>query len=331
MREASFIDKNKKRWYDIENFEKENPDEIASDFIDLVGDLSYAKTHYPHSQITNYINFIAARVYKTIFAKKTNSPFLDFWRRDFPLIIGHQKKALWSALSFFLIFSVLGYICSFLDTNFIDSVLGSGYVEMTKANIKKGMPFGVYATDDALTMFLTIFANNLWVGLLVYMSGILLGIGSFYLTFKNGLMFGAFMAFFFKNKLGTDALFVIMLHGTLELMGLVLECMAGLILGLSFLFPGTLTRMQSLKKGFLESAKIYIGTVPFTILAAFIESYVTHLGKAGFNQSNLLITILLVMVFVGSWVFVVWYYFIYSKNLAKKIPLEQYLKETTRN
>ncbi len=69
---------------------------------------------------------------------------------------------------------------------------------------------------------------------------------------------------FYQNQLGLQSFLVIMLHGTLELMGLVLECMAGLILGLSFLFPKTLTRKQSFMKGLNESAKIYIGTVPFT-------------------------------------------------------------------
>jgi uncharacterized membrane protein SpoIIM required for sporulation len=331
MREATFIDKNKSRWYDIENFEKEDPDHIASDFIDLVGDLSYAKTHYPHSQITNYINFIAARVYKSIFSKQEKSPILNFWKKDFPLAIGHNQKVLWLALGFFGIFAVLGYVCSFLDPNFIDSVLGSGYVEMTKANIKKGIPFGVYDTEAPFNMFLKIFANNLLVGLMLYMSGILLGIGTFYFTFKNGLMVGTFFAMFFKSNLGFDALLVIMLHGTLELFGLVLECMAGLILGLSFLFPHTLTRRESIKKGMLESAKIYIGTAPFTILAAFIESYVTRLGQAGLAKTNIITSSILILVFVGSIYFVAWYYFIYAKKMAKIISLENYLKSIVKN
>jgi uncharacterized membrane protein SpoIIM required for sporulation len=330
MREASFIDKNKHRWHDIEHFEKENPDEISSDFIDLVNDLSYAQTHYPHSRITNYINFLAARVYKSIFVQQDKNPILEYWKKDFPLVIGHNQKVLWVAVSFFFTFSILGYVCSFLDTNFIESVLGAGYVQMTEANIKKGIPFGVYESKSALSMFLTIFANNLFVGLIVYMSGILLGIGTFYHTFKNGLMFGTFMAMFFKHSLGIQAVCVIMLHGTLELMGLILECMAGLILGLSFLFPNTLTRKEALKKGMLESAKIYIGTIPFTILAAFIESYVTHLGKGGFSQANPLIMILLAIVFISSWVFVIWYFFIYSKKVAKAFPLEDYLKEIVK-
>lgn len=331
MREANFIDKNRRKWYDIENFEKTDPDEIASDFIDLVGDLSYAKTHYKHSKITSYLNYLAANVYKSIFGRQEKSAIIDFWRLDFPLTVGHHKKVLWLATGLFLLFCVLGYVLSYLDADFIDSVLGSGYVTMTQENIKKGIPFGVYTTDNQLTMFLRIFANNLFVGLLVYMAGIFLGIGTFILTFKNGLMVGCFMAMFFKNQLGFDALFVIMLHGTLELFGLILECMAGLILGLSFLFPNSLSRWDALKKGFFESAKIYIGAIPFTILAAFLESYITHLGKAGLRNTNLSVTILLVVIFAGSWFFIIWYYFIYSKNLEKNITYEQYLKGIIKN
>jgi uncharacterized membrane protein SpoIIM required for sporulation len=335
MREAYFIDKNKDRWMGIEGNEKGNPDEKASDFIDLVNDLSYAQSHYPHSNITHYINYVATDVYKSIFKTKRQSPFMEFWQKDFPLIIGHNKKVLWLALGMFLAFSVLGFVCSYLDANFIDSILGSNYVQMTLENIKKGQPFGVYQTsniggDNPFSMFLRIFANNLFVGLLLYMSGFLLGIGSFYFSFQNGLMFGSFMALFFQQHVGGQAVMVIMLHGTLELMGLVLEFMAGLILGLSFLFPGTLTRAQARKRGFWESAKIYIGTVPFTILAAFIESYVTHLGKRGiaFSQNNLAVTLLLLAVFIGSWVFVVWYYFIYSRRWSQTVPLNEYLKQT---
>ena len=330
MRETIFIDRNKSRWEDIETYQKENPDEVASDFIDLVGDLSYAQTHYPHSKITSYLNFLAARVYKSIYQRLNNNPIIDFWKKDFPLIIGHHQKVLWLAVAFFLTFSTLGAICSLLEPDFIEAVLGGGYVEMTENNIRKGIPFGVYADEVPSRMFLRIFANNLFVGLLVFMSGILLGIGTFYHTFKNGLMVGTFLTMFFKHSLGFMAFFVIMLHGTFELMGLVLECMAGLILGLSFLFPNTLTRKQALRRGMLESAKIYIGTIPFTLLAAFIESYITRLGKSGLDSSNLLVTAILVLVFVGSWVFIIWYFFFYSKKMAREFPLEVYLKEISK-
>ena len=119
-----------------------------------------------------------------------------------------------------------------------------------------------------------------------------------------------------------------MLHGTLELMGLVLETMAGLILGLSFLFPHTLTRWQAFKKGLIESGKIFIGVFPITLLAAFIESFITRLGNTGFQNIPLYISVLLIMILIASWVFIIYYFFIYSKKLSQKVPLEEYLKST---
>ena len=329
MRETTFIDKNKSRWIDIETYQKEDPDEISSDFIDLTSDLSYAQTHYPHSKITSYLNFLAARVYKSIYQKKEGNPIIDFWKKDFPLILGHNQKVLYLATAFFITFCSLGAILATIEPDFIEGVLGSGYVEMTENNIRKGIPFGVYADELPFKMFLHIFANNFFVGLILYMSGVFIGLGSFYHTFKNGLMVGTFLTMFFKHNLGFQAIFVINLHGTFELMGLVLECTAGLILGLSVLFPDTLSRKQAFKKGMFESAKIFIGTIPFTFIAAFIESYITRLGSAGLQSSNLLVSSLLVILFISCWAFLIWYFFIYSRKLAKAIPLEEYLKSIT--
>jgi len=328
MRESTFIDKNFKRWEEIESDLKTDPDEISSDFIDLMNDLSYAQTHYPHSKISEYVNSLSSRVYKKIFLqqKQDKNPFYYFWVKDFPAIIGHHSKILWLSTAIFFTFCILGYVCSFIDTGFIEGILGADYVKMTEANIKKGEPFGVYKSESALNMFLSIFSNNLRVGLLLFISGIFLGIGSFYLTFTNGIMVGAFLSLFIQNNLGTDAIFVIMLHGTFELMGLVLECMAGLILGLSFLFPGTLTRKQAFRKGLSESVKIYIGTIPFTTIAALIESYITYLGKNGFETTNIFVLLLLSLVFISSWLFVIWYFFIYSRKLTEKYTYEQYLE-----
>lgn len=329
MRESTFIDKNFKRWEEIESDLKTDPDEISSDFIDLMNDLSYAQTHYPHSKINEYVNSLSSRVYKKIFLqqKQDKNPFYHFWVKDFPATIGHNIKVLWLATTIFFTFCILGYICSFIDTDFIEGILGQDYVRMTEENIRKGEPFGVYDSESPLVMFLSIFSNNLRVGLILFISGMCLGIGSFYYTFSNGVMVGAFLSLFIQNNLGTDAIFVIMLHGTFELMGLILECMAGFILGLSFLFPGTLTRKQAFRKGLSESVKIYIGTLPFTTIAALIESYVTYLGKQGFQNNNTLVMLFLSLVFIGSWLVVIWYFFIYSKKLTEKYPYEKYLED----
>src|SRR5699024_2003508 len=51
---------------------------------------------------------------------------------------------------------------------------------------------------------------------------------------------------------------------------------AGLVLGKSILFPGTYTRLQSFVQGIKDSLKIMVSTVPFFIIAGFLEGFVTR-------------------------------------------------------
>ena len=44
MREAMFIKKNAEKWNTYQNSPTDNPDETAERFINLIDDLSYAKT-----------------------------------------------------------------------------------------------------------------------------------------------------------------------------------------------------------------------------------------------------------------------------------------------
>ena len=324
MRESTFIDRNRSKWKEIEDSEKKDPDETASDFVEIISDLSYAQTRYPHSKIGSYLNHLAVNAYRSVYRHKKPQPLLEFWKTTFPLILGKNRKTLWLASALFLIFCTLGAVCANLEPEFVESVMGSEYIAMTEDNIAKGEPFGVYATENPLQMFLRILANNLFVGLLVFISGIFMGIGSIYHTFKNAIMVGSFFHLFFRADLGLNALVVVGLHGTLELMGLVLECMAGMILGLSVLFPGTLTRRQAFRKGLNQSARIYLGTVPFTLIAAFIESYITRYGSTGLFSNPTLMTGLLLLVFILSWVILVWYFFIYSRRVARSVPDSEY-------
>jgi uncharacterized membrane protein SpoIIM required for sporulation len=156
------------------------------------------------------------------------------------------------------------------------------------------------------------------VGLVVFASGLLAGLGTLYHTFKNALMVGSFFQLFFDANLGLSALVVVGLHGTLELMGLVLHCTAGLVLGLNSFFPGNLTRAQAFKQGVQHSVRIWIGTLPITLLAAFIESYLTRLGAQGLSKETPFLSAALILVFVLSWVFIILYFYIYSTRITKR-------------
>ena len=70
MREGMFIKKNVDKWNEYQHAQTGDPDETAERFITLVDDLSYAKTFYPKSKVTRWINGIAADIYQNIYKNK---------------------------------------------------------------------------------------------------------------------------------------------------------------------------------------------------------------------------------------------------------------------
>ena len=74
MREVAFIKQNKEKWLEFEQAifgkAKKNPDEMASLYIHLVNDLSYAQTYYPKSKTVVYLNYLASQIYQKIYKTK---------------------------------------------------------------------------------------------------------------------------------------------------------------------------------------------------------------------------------------------------------------------
>ena len=85
MREIAFIKQNKEKWLDFEQAifgkSKKNPDEMASLYIHLINDLSYAQTYYPKSKTVTYLNYLASQIYQKIYKTKRveKIEFLNFF------------------------------------------------------------------------------------------------------------------------------------------------------------------------------------------------------------------------------------------------------------
>jgi len=312
VREGLFLKKNIDKWKQYQYEAASNPDEMAQQFTELVNDLGYSKTFYPHSKVTQYLNGLASKIYLGIYKNKREetSRFVRFWKTELPLTVRKYHREL---LYSFLIFTALAVMAAFSaahDETFVRGVLGDRYVEMTEDNIAKGDPFGVYKDENKIAMFLRIALNNIQVSLLVFVAGIFVSIGSAWFLFKNGIMLGAFQYMFFAKGLGWPSVLVIWVHGTLEISAIIIAGCAGFILGNSILFPGTRKRIDSLKRGAKDGLKLMIGLVPVFIVAAFLEGYVTRYSAM---PQWLSITILAV-----SFNFILWYFVLYPIRLEKK-------------
>lgn len=312
MREPLFVKQNAKKWEHFERLATHDPDELADNFIQITDDLAYAKTFYPKSKTTAYLNGLASKFHQSIYKNKSEkgNRFITFWKFELPLLFKTYQKQVMYSFIFFIVFCLMGALSARYDDNFVRLIMGDEYVDMTNANIAKGEPFGVYNSKSETLMFFGIAANNIYVSLVTFVAGIVFSVGSVYMLLRNGLMLGSFQYYFFSKGLGMKSVLVIWIHGTLEISAIVVAGAAGLVLGNSFLFPKTYTRMVSLKKGAIDGMKITVGLVPIFIVAAFFESFVTrHTEMPVWLSSSILI---------GSAIFLVWYVVIYPNKIYKK-------------
>jgi uncharacterized membrane protein SpoIIM required for sporulation len=320
MREPLFVKQNAEKWKSFEQEPATDPDEVAERFIKITDDLAYAKTFYPESKTTVYLNGLASTLHQTIYKNKTekSNRFLHFWKYELPLVFKTHQRQLLYAFLFFFVFCLVGILSAKYDQGFIRMFFGNEYVDMTNENIAKGHPFGVYNEESEFAMFFHIAANNIYVELLTFVSGILFSVGSAFFLCQNGIMLGSFEYFFFSKGLGLQSILVIWIHGTLEISSIIIAGAAGLVMGNSLLFPKTYKRSVSLKKGAKDGMKMAVGIVPLFIVAAFFEGFVTrHTGMPMW---------LSIAILGSSLSFMIWYVIIYPnklyKNLNKNAPKE---------
>lgn len=278
LREGLFIKKNKDRWEQIEQERAATADETAGNFTRLVNDLAYAKTFYPTSKVTVYLNALASRIYLNIYQnrKDPSNRIARFLRYDVPRTIARHRRMLLFSLGIFLLFFCVGFFSAMHDKGFVRQVLSNEYVDRTERNIERGNPFDVYAQIGPFLMWIFIMLNNIRVTLTYFVEGIVLGIPSMLALGREAIRLGAFEYMFYEHGLGINAVVTVLLHGMLELTGIILGCGAGLVMGTSFLFPGTDRRIKAFREGVKDGVRIVIALIPVFIVAAFIEGYITR-------------------------------------------------------
>ncbi|MCK8492278.1 stage II sporulation protein M [Spirosoma sp. RP8] len=312
MREALFVKRNTDKWRTIEQATTRNPDELTERYVELTDDLSYARTFYPDSNVTRYLNGLAAQMHRGLMQNRRDdrSRFITFWKYELPLLFRQSHRLLAVSAAVFLAAGILGWLSAAHDNTFVRLILGDQYVNMTLENIKKGDPLGVYNSRDQGSMFVQITLNNIYVAFRTFIFGLFASFGTMAMLFYNGVMLGSFQYFFYERGLLLDSVLKIWIHGTLEISAIVIAGCAGLTVGNSLLFPGTYSRLESFKRGVKQGLKIAIGLVPIFIMAGFLESFVTRLTLPPVASGAIILV---------SATFIVWYFILYPISLNRTV------------
>lgn len=317
MREAAFIKRNQAKWQRLEQvltgLDKLTGDEASGLYIQLNDDLSYARTFYAKSPITQYLNGLAVRLHQHIYRNERTPRrrFITFWTEEVPLAIAEARPNLLLSLVVFMSAVLIGALSAAHDQTFTRLIMSDAYVDQTLENIRNGKPMAIYASHDEGMMFLYITINNIKVALTAFASGITAGFLTWLILLQNGIMLGSFQYFFHEHGVLTDSLLTIWVHGTLEISAIIIAGGAGFCIGNGWLFPGTYSRGESFRRGARTGLKVVMGLVPVFIVAGFLESFVTR------HALTLRPWVALTIIF-GSLAWVIWYFIILPYHAERR-------------
>ena len=316
MREAAFVKQNKDKWLRFESVLSNNnaidPNELSDLYIEITDHLSYAKTFYKNSNTERYLNQIASQAHQKIYKtkKEPKNRLISFFKTEFPTMFYQHHRELLISFLVFLLFCIVGAYSAATEGDFVRSILGDAYVNMTIENIENDDPMAVYKQMGEFNMALGITINNIRVALMAFAYGIMFGVGSLFIMMQNAIMLGSFQYFFYEKGLLWESVRTIWIHGTFEISVIIIAGCSGLVLGNGMLFTGTYTRLESFKRGVINGLKILMSTIPFFIVAGLLEGFVTrHTEMPDW---------LAILIIGGSLFIIIYYYVIYPRQLHKK-------------
>lgn len=311
MREQQFIMENEKRWKELEahlnGLNNLSGDKLADAYIAVTDDLAFARSTYPQSTIVAYLNDLSSRFHTALYRHKEQTGSMkQFWVTDLPLVLHDAFPAFRISLFVFLMSILIGAFSTYQNPEFARQIMGDEYMDITEQNIKKGDPMAIYKAQQQVSMFAMIGINNVRVALFAFAAGLFTSFFTAFILISNGIMVGCFQYYFISKGLGWISFSTIFLHGALELSCIVICGGAGIVLGNSWLFPGTYSRMTALVEQSKKGIKIMMGATPVIIMAALLESFVTrhYLELSSFTRLFLII---------GSFLFILGYFVIYPK------------------
>lgn len=240
--------------------------------------LSYARTHFPNTQILDYLNTLVSKCQVQVYSVRKISPryFLSYLTTIFPSFIHQFKYYILASFGIFMFGFFLSLFMVLFSTETATFFLPEYMVEgVQSSSIGSG---GDWDSAYYPVLSSTIMVNNISVSLYAFILGITLGIGTIYVLFKNGALLGALTGLIYLYADPVVFWSLILPHGVLELFAIFVSGGAGFIIAKSILVPKEYKRKHSIIKGSKEAISLMGGVIGLLIIAGIIEGFFTPLN-----------------------------------------------------
>lgn len=134
---------------------------------------------------------------------------------------------------------------------------------------------GLLSVTPSAVLSVDILTNNIVVSFFAFCSGVVFGMGTFYIIGMNGLSLGAIFALTAQHDLAGRLFDFVVAHGCVELSCICIAGAAGSYIGEALVRPGTHSRSEAFRLAARESVRVMLAVTALLFVCGFIEGYVS--------------------------------------------------------
>jgi uncharacterized membrane protein SpoIIM required for sporulation len=315
--ERAFIQEKQQSWEELSQsldlvrarevgaLSREQIESLGSGYRAVVSDLAFARSQGASDNLITHLNNLAGRAHGVLYASESArfKGVFNFLLRDFPTLFRSTfKYTLISMLLFitgWMVALYLIYTIPDIHRNLIPKEL-TAHKSESRSDMSDTLPFAI-APAEISSYIMT---NNIKQGIYAFAGGVTFGVLSVITIFWNGLAIGALITIATNSRDVLLLLSLLLPHGFIELTAIFICGGAGLLTGSAMIAPGNLRRTDAIRISGSKALKLFAGTVPFFIVAAIIEGFITPsvlpiIAKLAFSALTL-IGLVLYLGFAGS-------------------------------
>lgn len=247
--------------------------ELALLYRQTASDLSTVREDPTSAQLARYLNQLLGRAHNLIYMgrKSERKGIWTFYKVTYPKIFRETFPDTFAAFVLFLIAAVAGFLVSVTDPSFVRHVIGPQMIDTIEHHkMWTDSIVGVQPQTSSAIM-----TNNLTVSFAAFAMGITAGVGTVYMMLFNGLLIGVIGEACWREGMSLQLWSFVAAHGVLELPAIFIAGGAGLGIAKGLLFPGVLSRGESLARAGARSVRLVLGIIPLLIIAGTIEGFVS--------------------------------------------------------
>ncbi|ESZ87761.1 MAG: membrane protein [Blastomonas sp. CACIA14H2] len=248
-------------------------------YRNLLSSLSIARESSLDAGLIAYLESLTLRAYFMVYGTRTS--FGGWCRSFFGGGLSRAVRSIWLDLLVALAAMVAGAVLGFWlvdgDTDWYFRLVPSQFSDVRVPGASReallNTLFG--ETDgDGLGVFAAyLFSNNAQVAIMAFALGFAFGVPSILLLVYNMVGLGAMLWLFASRGLTVEFIGWLSIHGTTELLAILLAGGAGLHIGRALAFPGQRSHLVALGQAGRTAAQVMAGVVVMLICAGLLEGF----------------------------------------------------------